>query len=227
MANYEATRYDFDGANLTGIEGIPTATIVPWSDSAVPSGFLECDGAAVSRSTYSALFSIIGTTYGSGDGSTTFNVPDLQDNVPVGKSGTKAVGSTGGSNNTAVNGNVATNTNVTGNVATNVSSNASGGTANASLSTPQLASHSHSRAAPGTLGGYFGPARGGVASPPTATTNTGNTGGGGGHSHNLNVNVSSNASSNLSANASSASNFTGDAASTLQPYLTIIYIIKT
>ena len=44
MANYEATRYDFDGANLTGIEGIPTGTIVPWSDSSIPSGFLECDG---------------------------------------------------------------------------------------------------------------------------------------------------------------------------------------
>jgi hypothetical protein len=54
MSNYEATKYDFNGANLTGIEGIPTATIVPWSDSSVPSGFLECNGAAVSRSTSSA-----------------------------------------------------------------------------------------------------------------------------------------------------------------------------
>jgi len=89
MANYEATRYDFDGANLTGIEGIPTATIVPWSDSSVPTGFLECDGSAVSRTTYAALFAIIGTTYGSGDGSTTFTLPDLQDNVPVGNQGLK------------------------------------------------------------------------------------------------------------------------------------------
>ena len=67
MSNYEATKYDFDGANLTGIEGIPTATIVPWSDSSVPSGFLECNGAAVSsQSTYAALFAIVGTTYGAG-----------------------------------------------------------------------------------------------------------------------------------------------------------------
>ena len=52
MSNYEATKYDFSGANLTGIEGIPTATIVPWSDSSVPTGFLECNGQTVSRSTY-------------------------------------------------------------------------------------------------------------------------------------------------------------------------------
>ena len=110
MANYEATRYDFDGANLTGIEGIPTATIVPWSDSSVPSGFLECNGAAVSRSTYSALFAIVGTTYGAGDGSSTFNIPNLQDNVPVGKSNNKAVGSSGGANTVAGTGNVAGST---------------------------------------------------------------------------------------------------------------------
>ena len=91
MANYEATKYDFDGANLTGIEGIPSGTIVPWSDSSIPSGFLECAGAAVSRSTYAALFAIIGTTYGAGNGSTTFNVPDLQDNVAVSKSPTKTL----------------------------------------------------------------------------------------------------------------------------------------
>ena len=106
MSNYEATKYDFDGANLTGIEGIPTATIVPWSDSSIPSGFLECNGAAVSRSTYSALFAIIGATYGAGDGASTFNLPDFQDNVPMGKSGTKALASTGGANTVASAGNV-------------------------------------------------------------------------------------------------------------------------
>jgi hypothetical protein len=64
MSNYEATKYDYDGSNITGLELIPTATIVPWSNSSVPSGFLECNGAAVSRSTYSALFAVVGTTYG-------------------------------------------------------------------------------------------------------------------------------------------------------------------
>lgn len=50
----------------------------------VPSGYLACDGSAVSRTTYAALFSAIGTTWGSGDGSTTFNVPNLQGYAPIG-----------------------------------------------------------------------------------------------------------------------------------------------
>ena len=56
MANYEATRYDFDAANLTGIQGVNTGIVIPWSDSSIPSGFLECDGTAVSRTTYADLF---------------------------------------------------------------------------------------------------------------------------------------------------------------------------
>lgn len=74
-----------------------TGTIMSWSNSTVPNGFLECDGSAVSRTTYADLFAVISTDYGSGDGSSTFNLPDLQDNVAVGASGTKAVASTGGS----------------------------------------------------------------------------------------------------------------------------------
>jgi microcystin-dependent protein len=189
MSNYEATKYDFSGANLTGIEGIPTATIVPWSSASVPTGFLECNGQAVSRSTYSALFAIIATTYGVGDGASTFNVPNLSDNVAVGKSNNKAIASTGGANTVASTGNIG------------------GSTANATLSTAQLASHSHSAGA--TKGGpnhNVGPA---ASTQQTNITSTGNEGSGGGHSHNM------------------SANFSGDATSVLQPYLTIIYIIKT
>ena len=95
MANYEATRYDFSGASLTGIEGVNTGLIVPWGDSSTPAGFLDCDGAAVSRSTYANLFAVISTTYGVGDGSTTFNVPDLTDKVVIGRSPTNVLASTG------------------------------------------------------------------------------------------------------------------------------------
>ena len=67
-----------------GLATVPTAAIMPYAGSAAPSGYLFCDGAAVSRVTYSALFSAIGTTYGSGDGTTTFNLPDLRGRAPIG-----------------------------------------------------------------------------------------------------------------------------------------------
>jgi microcystin-dependent protein len=197
MSNYEATKYDFSGANLTGIEGIPTATIVPWSDSSVPTGFLECNGAAVSRSTYSALFAIIGTTYGAGDGATTFLLPDLQDNVAIGKSGTKALASTGGANTVASTGNVG------------------GSTANATLSTAQLASHSHNIVAR-TQPPLSGPGSGvpdlnafNVGPNQRLNLSTETNGSGTGHSHNM------------------SATFTGDSTSVVQPYIALIYIIKT
>lgn len=57
---------------------VPSGSMLAFGGSAAPSGFLLCNGSAVSRVTYSALFTAIGTAYGSGDGSTTFNVPDLR-----------------------------------------------------------------------------------------------------------------------------------------------------
>lgn len=66
---------------------VPAAAILPFAGAAAPAGFLLCDGSAVSRSDYATLFTAIGTTYGTGDGSTTFNVPDLRGRVPVGADG--------------------------------------------------------------------------------------------------------------------------------------------
>jgi len=60
------------------VEGVPTGSVFCMAVVSIPTGYLECNGAAVSRSTYSALFAIIGVNYGSGDGSSTFNVPDLR-----------------------------------------------------------------------------------------------------------------------------------------------------
>lgn len=57
---------------------LPAGMIQAFAGSSAPTGWLKCNGAAVSRTTYSALFAQISTTYGSGDGSTTFNVPDLR-----------------------------------------------------------------------------------------------------------------------------------------------------
>jgi microcystin-dependent protein len=195
MANYEATRYDFDGANLTGIEGIPTGTITPWSQATPPTGFLECDGAAVSQSTYAALFAVIGTTYGDPGGGN-FNLPDLTDKVAVHKSANKNFASTGGANTVTPTGNIA------------------GSTANATLSTAQLASHGHTITVPTPGFPTICSGQEKQTTPfnnnvITATSPTSNSGSGQGHSHNM------------------SANFSGSANSVLQPFLTLIYIIKT
>lgn len=66
---------------------IKAGTIQGWGSATPPDGWLLCDGSAVSRTLYAELFAAIGTTYGAGDGSTTFNIPNLvgltSDNVPV------------------------------------------------------------------------------------------------------------------------------------------------
>ena len=69
-----------DLSNANGVVG----EIKWYSGSTVPSGYLTCNGAKVSRTTYSNLFAAIGTNWGTGDGSTTFNVPDLRECVPKG-----------------------------------------------------------------------------------------------------------------------------------------------
>jgi len=57
---------------------IPVGAIIWFANTSTPTGYLRANGAAVSRTTYAALFTAIGTTYGGGDGSTTFNLPDLR-----------------------------------------------------------------------------------------------------------------------------------------------------
>jgi microcystin-dependent protein len=69
-----------DKSKLDGIPsgGVPAGAVMPFAMDTVPTGWLECDGSAVSRATYAALFSAIGTTFGAGNGTTTFNLPDLR-----------------------------------------------------------------------------------------------------------------------------------------------------
>jgi len=74
-----------DGSTAGGIEIIPSGTVVAYGGGTAPTGYLICDDSAVSRTTYARLFAILGTTYGAGNGTTTFNVPDLRDRLPLGK----------------------------------------------------------------------------------------------------------------------------------------------
>ncbi len=80
---------EFDG-EFSSLTGVPNSVIMPagviniFAGSISPDGYLICDGSPVSRTEYADLFAVIGTTYGEGDGSTTFNLPDLQSRIPVG-----------------------------------------------------------------------------------------------------------------------------------------------
>ncbi len=61
-----------------GLDPLPAGSVIYFAANAAPGGFLKANGAAVSRSTYATLFAAIGTTFGAGNGSTTFNLPDLR-----------------------------------------------------------------------------------------------------------------------------------------------------
>lgn len=83
-----------DGVHWAFIDsGLPTGTIITWSTNDAPDGYLICNGAAISRTTYARLFNVIGTTWGAGDGNTTFNVPNANDTTLWQQSNSQLVGS--------------------------------------------------------------------------------------------------------------------------------------
>lgn len=84
---------DIEDLKLAIQKPLPAGTMIPFAGNVVPEGFLICNGAAVSRTDYANLFAAIGTLYGAGDGSTTFNLPDARDRVLQGSSSTHAAGS--------------------------------------------------------------------------------------------------------------------------------------
>ena len=107
LANQQTAIEDNAGAISTVSSGLQThaadmllhnqpGALQLWPGQTAPAGWLGCDGSAVSRTTYADLFAVIGTTYGQGDGSTTFNLPDLTGRVVLGADGTYTLGSTGG-----------------------------------------------------------------------------------------------------------------------------------
>lgn len=79
----------------TTVSAVITGSVQMWAAATAPSGYLFCSGQAVSRTTYSALFAIIGTTFGVGDGSTTFNVPNFSGSMPIGVTASNSSSFTG------------------------------------------------------------------------------------------------------------------------------------
>lgn len=91
-----------DGTETTKVPATaltpPIGTITMFGGSTAPTKWVLCDGRAISRTDYAKLFQIIGTTYGSGDGSTTFNVPDMRDRFAVGAGDSYNLNDKGGAN---------------------------------------------------------------------------------------------------------------------------------
>ena len=144
---------------------VNTGTVMSWSNSTIPSGFLECDGSAVSRTTYADLFAVISTDYGTGDGSTTFNLPNLQDKTMVGASSGKAYSTTGGAESVTPTGSVTVD--------------------NHTLTTSEIPSHDHNVYQ--HAGRHLSSATQGAGAGDSGTTVeaalTANRGGGGSHNH--------------------------------------------
>lgn len=107
IMSFDVTEHTAMEAALTAAttalsSAMPVGEISMYAGSSVPTGYLECDGAAVNRTTYASLYAIVGTLFGVGDGSTTFNLPDMKGRVAVGYKSTDtdfdAVGEASGAN---------------------------------------------------------------------------------------------------------------------------------
>ena len=191
--------------------------IKPWTKATAPDGYVLCNGAAISRSTYADLFGVISTTYGAGDGSTTFNVPQLQGKLPQGYDGnTYNLAGTGGANTVTVavtNNQAATN-------ATNQTVTVTGAISNTSLTTAQLASHSHNNPSSPSHTPDYSVLRAGSAQTTTIATASAGSGTGHNHSHTLSGTLTGNITTSLTGTVTAAGT------NSFSPYVVVNYIIK-
>jgi len=147
--------------------GVPVGTVVPYAGTAAPTGWLLCFGQLVNRTTYAALFAVVSTTYGAGDGSTTFGLPDLRGRVVAGQD------DMGGSSANRLTG-------LSGGVDGDVLG-AAGGAETHTLTTAELASHTHSTP---TSDGSTAFTTGGTQTPARNTDGTtGSAGSGSAHNN--------------------------------------------
>ena len=194
MTNYSVLK-------STGAPGFPPGFIIPWANNSLPTGFLLCDGSNVSRTTYADLFAAIGTTYGAGDGSSTFGLPSLDGRQLLFQAASSNnVGTTAGSatidptnhvtltNNQGIAGNVTVSGNIVGH----------------QLNISEIPAHTHNVNLIATDdGGITNNARFSRSASSTfnATVASDSTGGSGSHAHNHNIAVNAN---NLSISGNAA-----------------------
>ena len=149
---------------------MPAGLVLPYAGSSAPTGYFLCDGSAKSRTTYATLFGILGTTYGAGDGSTTFELPDLRGRVIAGQD------DMGGSSADRLTG-------LTGGVDGDVLA-ATGGVETHTLSVAEIPARTHTSAIRGNNASGDGQnikSSVSVNNPHTHTSNS--TGGGGAHNN--------------------------------------------
>lgn len=193
----------------SAVAGTPTGVTAPFAGSSAPSGWLLCDGSAVSRATYADLFATISTTYGVGDGSTTFNLPDLRGRNPLGLDN---MGGTSANRVTSAQADTLGGT--LGSETDSGSGTTSGTTDGHTLTTAQIPSHSHTISPVTVAATGFGGTNLGrtVQDGATSSNTTDAAGGGGSHSHGL-TNV--------------PTTITMDTGANMSPQLSMNYIIKT
>ena len=189
---------------------VPPGTVIMYIAATAPAGFLLCNGSEISRTTYATLYAIISTTYGSGNGSTTFNLPDLRGRVPIG------YGQGSGLSNRNLNG--------------------KGGAETHTLTTSEMPSHNHGISDPGhghSAGdnghshniskgttGYSASYNGSMESLSGGSRNNGNTNFGSDTSY-ANVYVNNN-TTGISIN----NNGSGNSHNIMQPFIVMNFIIK-
>lgn len=140
---YNGTEWvDLTKSSGSSNSGVAIGTIVNWPSNSLPVGWLKCDGSAISRTNYSSLFSIIGTTFGAGDGSTTFNLPNITDKNILGNG---TLGQLGGNNSvTLTTDNLPSHTHTFTGKAHTHSFSATSGSSNANTSSAGAHTHSFS-----------------------------------------------------------------------------------
>jgi microcystin-dependent protein len=215
---------------------VPPGSVVMWASTkaSIPDGWLRCDGAAVSRDEYQALFEAIGTTFGAGDGSTTFNLPDARDRFVIGTGTSVSIAGTGGSfNHDHGGGTYATNSSGTHpHDAINNSSGSAG-----SHSHSSAGSHSHSNGTLDTSADLNtttlqGTGTGSLEKSLLTHTHavTGSTASGGSHGHGADGSHTHGGGSYVAGTAGSShshGSITGSSGTANPPYIGLNLIIKT